>query len=289
MKCKIVILSAFMLIIPPVHAQQTKLITTSEKLLYHNIQLSSDTKTIVPWYSPDEGKSYDYVINATWNFWNTMRMDKNGLPYYMNHQVWRGEFNDRRGVGGDQFAMALSSLNLLYGYLGDEAIKEEMKFIADYYLTHSLSPSEALWPNIPYPYNTFLYSGIYDGDMIIGKDYTQPDKAGSFGLELVKLYKITTGLRSDVCDRRYLNAAVQIANTLAQHTIEGDNENSPLPFKVNAITGEIGLLKDLWNTGIGDQKSCYTSNWSGTMELFLSFIEMKEGNTQEYKQAFDKW
>ena len=69
----------------------------------------------------------------------------------MNHQVWRTDFNDRRGIGGDQFAMALSSWNLFYGYSGNEAVKEEMKFIADYYLTHSLSPADAAWPNFPYP------------------------------------------------------------------------------------------------------------------------------------------
>lgn len=267
---------------------QVKEKVAAEKLLYHNIRYTPVDGSILPWYSPDPGKSYDFVINATWNFWDTMRMDKNGLPYYMNHQVWRGDFNDRRGVGGDQFAMALSSLNLLYGYTGNEAVKEEMKFIADYYLTHSLSPDNAVWPNIPYPYNTFLYSGYYDGDMIIGKNFTQPDKAGSFGLELVKLYKMTTILRSDICDRRYLNAAVGIANTLARHTTEGDNDNSPMPFKVNAITGEVGLLKDIWNKGTGDQKSSYTSNWCGTMELFLNLIEMKEGNTAEYQKAFDK-
>lgn len=265
-----------------------KTVVTDEKLLYHLIHLNAADNTIVPWYSSNLGESYHFVIDATWKFWNTMRTDMNGLPYYMNHQVWRGDFNDRRGVGGDQFAMALSSFHLLYGYSGNEAVKEEMKFIADYYLTHSLSPADAAWPNIPYPYNTFLYSGIYDGDMIIGKNYTQPDKAGSFGFELVKLYKMTTTLRSDICDRRYLDAAVQIANTLAKHTIRGDNDNSPLPFKVNAITGEVGLLKDIWKKGTGDQKGGYSSNWCGTMELFLNLIEMNEGRTDEYKAAFDK-
>ncbi len=35
-----------------------------------------------------------------------------------------------------------------------------------------------------------VYSGKYDGDMVIGMGFTQPDKAGSFGLELVKLFKM---------------------------------------------------------------------------------------------------
>src|SRR5665648_744261 len=63
----------------------------SEKLLYHPIHINSEDQTILPWYSPDLGKSYDFVIEKVWNFWHTMRNDKNGLPYYMNHQVWRGD------------------------------------------------------------------------------------------------------------------------------------------------------------------------------------------------------
>lgn len=260
----------------------------SEKLLYHPIHLNAQDQSILPWYSTDLGKSYDYVIGRVWNFWDTMRKDKNGLPYYMNHQVWRDDFNDRRGIGGDQFAMALSSWNLLYAYSGNEMVKEEMKFIADYYLTHSLSPAEAAWPNIPYPYNTLIYSGIYDGDMVIGKDFTQPDKAGSFGFELVKLYKMTTtSLYPNITDKRYLDAAVNIANTLAQHLKEGDENNSPLPFKVNAITGEIGQLKSNSGSGEAEQLSSYTSNWSGTMELFINLIELKAGDTANYQKSLD--
>lgn len=261
---------------------------TTEMLLYHAIHLNSEDQTILPWYSPDLGKSYDFVIGKVWNFWHTMRIDKNGLPYYMNHQVWRGDFNDRRGIGGDQFAMALSSWNLLYGYSGDEAVKEEMKFIADYYLSHSLSSAEAAWPNIPYPYNTLIYSGIYDGDMVIGPGFTQPDKAGSFGFELVKLYKMTSTTQyPNVTDKRYLDAAIKIANTLAKHIKEGDENNSPLPFKVNAISGEIGKLKDNSGSGKDDQLSSYTSNWAPTMELFLNLIDLKAGETEKYRKAFE--
>jgi len=260
----------------------------NEKLLYHPIHLNAADQSILPWYSTDLGKSYDFVIGKVWNFWDTMRSDKNGLPYYMNHQVWRGDFNDRRGIGGDQLAMALSSWNLLYAYSGNEAVKEEMKFIADYYLTHSLSTADAVWPNIPYPYNTLIYSGIYDGDMVIGKDFTQPDKAGSFGFELVKLYKMTnTSTYPNITDQRYLDAAVKIANTLSMHMKEGDENNSPLPFKVNAVSGETGQLKNNSGNGQVDQLSSYTSNWSGTLELFLNLIELKAGNTEKYQKSFD--
>ncbi len=273
-----------------IFSQDVKVTVLDEKLFhYHNIHLNAADNTILPWYSTDPGKSYDFVINRVWDFWNNMRADKNGLPYYMNHQVWRDDFNDRRGIGGDQFSMALSSWNLLYGYSGNDAVKEEMKFIADYYLTHSLSPADAVWPNIPYPYNTLIYSGVYDGDMVIGRGFTQPDKAGSFGLELVKLYKITnTTTYPNITDKIYLDAAIKIANTLAKHVKNGDDNNSPLPFKVNAVTGEIGKLRNNSGNGQDDQLSSYTTNWSGTMELFLNLIELKAGDTGSYRIAFDK-
>lgn len=263
-------------------------VVTDEKLLYHPIHLNAADNTILPWYSDDLGKSYNFVITQVWNFWDTMRTDLNGLPYYMNHQVWKAEVNDTRGVAGSQFEMALCSWRLLYQYSGNERIKENMKFMADYYLSHSLSPSTAEWADLPYPYNTLAYSGIYDGDMVIGKYYTQPDKAGSFGNELINLYKlIGNGSHGQTPTGIYLETAVKIANTLARHTISGNDSVSPLPFKVHALIGKSGKITDLDGNEKEVQLFDYTTNWSGTMELFLNLIDMKKGNTEEYQKAFD--
>ena len=139
----------------------------NEMLVYHPVKTGNDGY-IVPWYDKDPGRSYGHVIDLVWNFWFKMRTDLNGLPYYMNHQVWNPDFNDPRGIGGDQFAMALSSFRLYYPYTGNENVKAVMYFIADYYLTNGLSPSDAIWPDLPFPYNTLLYSGRYDGDMRAG-------------------------------------------------------------------------------------------------------------------------
>ncbi len=262
-------------------------INAQENLIYHNIK--AENGHIIPWYDDDPGNSFNHVINLVWNFWDTMRRDLNGLPYYMNRQVWNPYFNDPRGIGGDQFAMALSSWRLLYGYSGNENVKENMKFIAEYYLTHGLSAETASWPDIPYPYNTFVYSGNYDGDMILGKGFTQPDKAGSFGIELLRLYKMNCNERyPNITDKMYLHAAVNIANTLAKHIKDGDNDNSPLPFKVNAITGEVGVLKSYGQNGKIEGLSSYTTNWSGLLELFLELQQLNEGNTQLYKSSFEK-
>jgi len=260
----------------------------TEKLIYHNIKTDA-SGNILPWSHNEPGKAWSHAIQLVWNFWDTMRFDLNGLPYYMNHQVWRRGVNDPRGLGGDQMAMALSSWRLLYAYTGNERIKENMKFIADYYLSHGMSPSNAEWADIPFPYNTLVYSGIYDGDMIIGRDYTQPDKAGSFGIELIHLYKMTNLERyPNITDDIYLSAAVKIANTLAKHTRDGDDNNSPLPFKVNAINGKAGVLKNNNRDGKDAGFSNYTTNWSGTLELLLELQQLNVGEVELYKQAFDK-
>ncbi len=260
-----------------------------DKIIYHFVRLDK-TGSILPWYSDNLGQSYDEVLKLVWNFWKNMETCTNGVKYYMNHQVW-SERHDRRGLGGDQLQMALSSWDLYYNYSGDESVIENMKYIADYYLEHSLSASDCVWPWLPYPYNMDIHSGEYDGDMILGKGFTQPDKAGSFAFELVHLYK-KTGLE------KYLDAAVRIADVLAEKVQPGDNDNSPWPFKVNAKTGETGVLVENahWYEGMDADlkkndpratRSSYTTFWPSTLGLFEELIKMQKGKTDVYKRAFD--
>lgn len=261
----------------------------SDTIIYHEVRVDGDGN-IIPWYSSNLGESYDHVLNLVWNFWKKMEIDSNGMQYYMNHQVWAPE-HDKRGLGGDQIMMALSSWDLYYNYTGDESIIENMKYMADYYLANSLSSPDSQWPDLPYPYNMNVESGIYDGDMILGKGYLQPDKAGSFGYELLHLYKKTG-------DEKYLNTAIKIANTLAAKVQPGDHDNSPWPFKVNAATGETGILteqvvwyegmdKDLKKSNLKTQKSSYTTFWTGTLYLFRELIDLQKGNADAYQKAFD--
>lgn len=260
---------------------------SQERLVYHNIK-TDGASNILCWYNPDPGISYDHALHLVWNFWDTMRRDINGIPYYMNHQIWQPGVNESKGIGGDQLAMALSSWRLYYQYSGNEQVKENMKFIADYYLTHSLSPSNAAWPDIPFPYNTLIYSGLYDGDMVIGKDYTQPDKAGSFALELLNLYKLMAGEDyPSTVHERYLDAAIKIANTLARKVKAGDENNSPMPFKVNAFNDSVGVLKNNNRDGSIVGLSNYTTNWAPTLELFLDLQKLGIGEKAAYQKAFD--
>jgi hypothetical protein len=90
----------------------------------------------------------------------------------------------------------------------------------------------------------------------------------------------------------YLKVAEKIATTLAKHIKEGDNDHSPLPFKVNALTGEIGKLKSNRGTDEDAGESSYTSNWTAMMRLFLELIEMDLDQDGMYEKGFDttlKW
>jgi hypothetical protein len=259
------------------HEQDTVLI--SDTIQYHPVRINKADGSILPWFSSDRGTAYDTVLLLVWNFWDRMPVDSNGLKYYMNHQVWKPE-HDMRGLGGDQINMALSSWTLLYAYTGNQAVLENMKYLADNYLERSLSDSTDAWPFLPYPYNSGVHSGKYDGDMRNGKGITQPDKAGNFGYELVNLYKITGEIK-------YLDAAKRIAHTLMSHIIPGDSLRSPLPFRVNAKTGEAGFL---FNNNRSDRKvesALYTSNWTGTMTLFKELEPFNPGEKAKYEKSFE--
>src|SRR5688572_15600454 len=266
----------------------------NDTIIYHPVRLDANGG-ILPWHADNLGQSYDHILNLVWSFWKNMEVDLNGMQYYMNHQVWDHE-HDKRGLGGDQLMMAMSSWDLYYNYTGDQSLIDNMKYMADYYLSHSLSPPNAQWPHLPYPYNMNVESGIYDGDMILGEGFLQPDKAGSFGYELVHLYKKSG-------DETYLEAAIKVANTLASKVQPGDSVNSPWPFKVHAVSGETGILIDqeVWYEGMDkdlkknnkkNKKSPYTTFWTGTLNLFNELVQLNKGDSAAYKNAFDmgaKW
>ena len=245
------------------HAQQV--------LVFHTIQTDS-SGNMLPWYNADPGIAYDHDLQLIWNFWNNIPTNQ-GVKYYMTDHTY-SPTGAANMVGGDQFAMAMSSWALYYAYTGDTALVENMAYIANTYLANasSISSGSAAWPNLPYPCNTFDPSvAYYDGDYVLGTGFTQPDKAGSFAFEELTLFKITG-------DSSYLNTAITIANTLAAKVAPGDSANSPYPFKVNAQTGALP------QSGLpGDN---YTTNFVSTMLLFEQLSAMHTGNTVQYDSAY---
>jgi hypothetical protein len=240
---------------------------------YHEVKVDRSLK-IVPWYGSNPCQAYDHIIGNVWNFWITMRKDSSGVPYYLQHQVWKPDRDDPRGLGGDQFNMALSSWNLLYGYLGDPAVRANMLLLANHWMDHGLAAEGEMWGGLPYPYNLTMVPGNYDGDMRAGAGFLQPDKAASFGAELVMLYKATG-------ERRYLERAISIADRLVRYVKPGDEANSPWPFRVNARTGEIPEERNDHDHLV--YRASYTTNWTGALRLFDDLAAMNQGHAEKYR------
>mgnify|MGYP001283899295 CR=1 FL=1 len=247
---------------------------TNDWLIYHLIT-TDQQGNILPWYNPENlCDSYDHVIRLVFEWW--LNMERNpgepDIPYYLMHMIWLppGQYN-WRGLGGDQLAMAMSSWRLYYAYSGDARAIADMVLMANHVLDNGLSPATDLWPNIPYPYNVTDLDKL-TGDMLYGEHIAQPDKAGSLGYELVYLYKLTG-------NQRYLQAAVNIADTLANPDllVAGNETTSPLPFRVNTLTGES-------NDGMGRM---YTTNFTGTLMLWEELIGLQQGNLTAYSNAHE--
>ena len=245
----------------------------TQHLVYHDVKTDA-SGAIVPWYSDKASVAYDHDVRLLWKFWQEMRTCGPGIPYYLQHQVWKEKEDDPRGLGGDQINMAIDSWNLLYGYLGDSALHENMVMMANFWLDHGMSGPNLLYANMPYPYNLNGCSGQFDGDMRAGAGYLQPDKAGTFGANLVLLYKLTG-------NQRYLTAAIKIANTLTSTITPGDADHSPWGFRVNAVTGKP-------SEGTRDGKrvtASYTSNWTPTLRLFDELRALHKGNGESYRRT----
>lgn len=244
-------------------------------IVYHDVKVDAGG-AILPWYNDRPSVAYDHHIRAIWKFWLGMRTCGKGIPYYLQHQVWMETRDDERGIGGDQIPMALDSWNLLYGYLGDPDLHKNMIMMADYWLDHGMSAPGIRYANLPYPYDLNVCSGEFDGDMRAGKGYLQPDKAASFGVDLVLLHKLTG-------NQRYLTAALRIADTLVATVKPGDADHSPWPFRVNAVSGKVAE-----DTREGKVfTAAYTSNWTPALRLFNDLEELHQSNAAAYKKTAD--
>ena len=82
---------------------------------------------MIPWYNPDPGISYDHDLQLIWNFWKNVPSAL-GTKFYMTDHSY-GATQQGNTIGGDLFAMAMSSWSLYYAYTGDNSLVENIIFI----------------------------------------------------------------------------------------------------------------------------------------------------------------
>ena len=240
---------------------------------YHEVKTDASGK-IVPWYGSGPSEAYDYMVRLVFHFWMNMRkcpergsvlLAAPGLEARAGRpsRAWR-----RSDPDGAVFVESTPRLSWRSG--GCRQHEAHGRLLAG----HGITGPDLQWPNLPYPYNLDVHSGIYDGDMRGGKGVLQPDKAGSFAAELITLFKITG-------DRKYLDAAVKIADTLAAKVKPGDADHSPWPFRVNATTGRVSEQSKNGKLFVAS----YTTNYTGALRTFADLITMKSGNIKAYAKA----
>jgi hypothetical protein len=157
---------------------------------------------------------------------NAIRDEKGcKVPPYIYHAVIddNDHFSYRISYPAYHHAYLIEAFLDYYNYSGNkEALRRAIE-LADWTIDHS-TPADWKWPNLPW--STFTEGkpgGLED------KDTLQPDKTGYMGLSYTRLYEVTG-------NRKYLSAAVSIANTL----VACQGYDGSWPFRVNPKTGEVG-------------------------------------------------
>jgi len=104
-----------------------------KKLIFHDIRTDAQGH-IIPWYDDDPGTAYDHDLGLLWHYWKYMpNFSSNDEEFHRRYRATAGVKKyfvfrtlDEPGVGGDQFAMMLSSWSLYYAYSGNPEVLEDM-------------------------------------------------------------------------------------------------------------------------------------------------------------------
>ncbi len=226
----------------------------------HIIRTDTQGK-ILSWITPQQN-AYDKVIDIAWDFIkNKAPIEANGYKGYIvscsfdifsNPGYATNNSLDMAGLFGE----FVDSVIPYYAYTGNWSYVEVVKQMLDHALIYGLTPDSWEWPNMPYawsPRGNLNYSGRIE-----------PDKAGEFGLGLLKFYQLTK-------ESKYLDTALDIADVLAEKVREGNATHSPWPHRIFPKNGQI-LVE-------------YTGNVVGELNFLDALINLKLGNVQNYENA----
>ncbi len=241
----------------------------------HPVVLDEQSK-IIPWTKP-QSKAYDHFLRERWNFikYNVPNSPgpepRSSYPQYYFYCAYReknGTLEPDQWMNdlGEKIPNWFESARLYYAYTGDSTVMTIVRNMVDYTLEHGISPAHFSWPNFPYT-STNAGDTEFRG-FTSAKRFSlheiQVDHAGEMGLTYYRLY-LYTG------NEKYKNAAVNIANTLANKVQVGSATKSPWPYLVIMNTGEV--------------TSAYGANWTGCYMLLDNLINAKIGQVDAYRNA----
>lgn len=233
----------------------------ADKLRDHEVVLDAQGR-LQPW------TSYDNVLKWSMNFIKrcpTVPTKFGDDPWYLVTAKLsaQGEFLRYQNCQGSHAYWAMETLARYFAYTGDEGAIPPVRRILDRVLFYH-SPATWAWPNVP-----CTQDDSPDGEYT--DERSEPDKMSLVGVAYLKFYKFAG-------EEKYLQAARDIATTLAAHIEPGDENKSPLPFRVNRKTGEV--------------VDAYTAAMICPVMFFDELLRLGETGDGKYQPARDllwKW
>ncbi len=177
---------------------------------------------------------YDRVIWLAMDFIKHCPVDKKtGLPWYLLYSCfWTDPL--RPTIWPDnpagKFAWAVTTLLKYYPYSGDQVQIEIVRSMLENLIAHRV-PDHLEWGKVPYA-SAHPGTGIYFGARADGEYATEPDKVAQVGRAFVDFYEM-------VGEEKYLQAGIDCADVLLKHLVDGDEEHSPVPFRVDVRDGSV--------------------------------------------------
>jgi hypothetical protein len=253
-------------------------VMTDTTFCTHKVVLDEKDK-IIPWYTPREN-AYDHFLHLRWNFIKTKVPNspgpspRSGYPQYYFYCA----FKENNGVLdpdtwmndiGEKIPNWFENARLYYAYTGDSSVMKLMKDFIDYTLEHGTSSHEFAWPDFPYT-TTNAGDTIFRGFSNAGRlvlNEIQVDHAGEIGLTYYRMYLFTR-------DKKYLSAALNVANVLAKNVRTGNQDQSVWPYRVVMDSGRV--------------TAPYGANWTGCYMLLANLIKDNVGNVKAFMNAREK-
>ncbi len=204
--------------------------SAADRILDHDVVLDEQSR-LQPW------TSYDSVITWSVNFINhcpTIRTKFGQDPWYMVTAKFNedGQYLKKQNNQGNNVYWAMETAKRYYAYTGDPSLFAVVRRLMDRVL-HYRTPADWAWPRVPR-----TQDDSPDGEYT--DDWSEPDKMCLFAIACLDFFKISG-------EKKYLQAAKEIAAVVARHVQPGDASHSPLPFRVHLQNGHV---LDDYNAGV---------------------------------------
>ena len=244
----------------------------------HQVVLDEQNK-ILPWFTP-RSKAYDHFLHLRWNFIKKHVPNSPGPAPRSNYPQYYFfcAFVDKNGKLepdwwmndiGEKIPNWFESARLYYAYTGDSSVMKIARDMIDYQLEYGTSAYDFAWPNFPYTTTNagdIIFRGFSNLPKLVLHEI-QVDHAAEIGLTYYRMYLFSG-------DKKYLNAAIDVANVLAANARKGNAEKSVWPYRVVMKSGEITAE--------------YGANWTGAWLLLDKLIKANVGNVNAYMNAREK-